>query len=189
MLKQIFSMKMTVLVLFLFGAIVGGATFIENDYGTQTAQALIYNSQWFEFFLLYFILLMLYNMSKYKSYKSKPSVFLFHMAFLVIAIGAAITRYIGYEGVMHIREGHIASSMISSQKVLKIHIGEDKEAIDYEQNILFSSMTKNSFKKSWNIDGKEVFFDLVRYLPAGEQSLVPDAVNGKKVLELMVASG
>ncbi len=189
MLKHIFSMKIAVLVLFLFGAIVGGATFIENDYGTQTAQALIYNARWFEFFLLYFILLLLYNMSKYKSYKSKPSVFIFHGAFLVIAIAAAITRYVGYEGVMHIREGHIASSMISSQKVLKIHIGEDKNAIDYEQNILFSSMTKNNFNKSWDVDGKEVSFDLVRYLPAGEQSLVADPVNGKKVLELMVAAG
>ncbi len=189
MLKHIFSMKVAVLVLFLFGAIVGGATFIENDYGTQTAQALIYNARWFEFFLLYFILLLLYNMSKYKTYKSKPSVFLFHTAFLVIAIGAAITRYVGYEGIMHIREGHISSSMTSSQKVLKIHIGEGKDAIDYEQSILFSSMTKNSFKKSWEFDGKEVSFDLVRYLPAAEQSLVADPVNGKKVLELMVASG
>ncbi len=189
MLKHIFSMKVAVLVLFLFGAIVGGATFIENDYGTQTAKALIYNARWFEFFLLYFILLILYNMAKYKSYKSKPSVFLFHIAFLVIAIGAAITRYIGYEGVMHIREGHIASSILSSDKVLKIHIGEEKDAIDFEQNILFSSMTENEFKKSWNYHGKEVSFELVRYLPAGEQSLVKDEVNGKKVLELMISSG
>ena len=34
-MKTIFSMKMAVIMLFLFGAIVGGATFIENDYGTQ----------------------------------------------------------------------------------------------------------------------------------------------------------
>lgn len=182
-------MKISALVLFLFGAIIGGATFIENDYGTQTARALIYNSRWFELFLLYFILLLLYNMFKYKSYKSKPSVFLFHTSFLVIAIGAMITRYVGYEGVMHIREGHIASSILSSQKVLKIHIGEGKDAIDYEQDMLLSSMTKNHLQKSWNVDGKEVSFDLVRYLPAGEQSLVPDAVHGKKVLELMVAAG
>ncbi len=189
MLKHIFSMKIAVLVLFMFGAIVGGATFIENDYGTQTAQALIYNARWFELFLLYFILLLLYNMSKYKSYKSKVSVFIFHGAFLVIAIGAALTRYVGYEGVMHIREGHSSSSMMSSQKVLKIQVGEGEERINYEQNILFSSMGENSFSKSWEVDGKEVSFDLVNYLPAAEQSLVPDAVNGKKILELMVAAG
>ena len=90
---------------------------------------------------------------------------------------------------MHIREGHNSSSMLSSKKVLKIHIGEEKNAVDYEQNILFSSMTKNNFNKTWEVDGKEVSFDLVRYLPAAEQSLVADGVNGKKVLELMVASG
>ncbi|CAA6803136.1 MAG: Putative cytochrome C-type biogenesis protein [uncultured Sulfurovum sp.] len=189
MLKHIFSMKVAVLVLFLFGAIVGGATFIENDYGTQTARALIYNAQWFEFFLLYFILLLLYNMIKHKSYKSKPSVFIFHTAFLVIAIGAAITRYVGYEGVMHIREGDSSSSMLSSQKVLKIQVGEGEERINYEQNILFSSMTKNSFTKSWDVGDKEVSFDLVNYLPAAEQTLIPDLVNGKKVLELMIAAG
>lgn len=189
MLKKIFSMKIAVLVLFLFGAIIGGATFIENDYGTQTARAIIYNAHWFEAFLLYFILLMLYNMAKYKSYKAKPSVFLFHTAFLIIALGATITRYVGYEGVMHIREGHIASSILSANNVLKIHVGEGKDAIDYEQDILLSSMTKNHLEKSWTIDGKKVSFDLVRYLPAGEQSLVADAVHGKKVLELMVATG
>jgi len=189
MLKQIFSMKIAVLVLFLFGAVVGGATFIENDYGTQTARALIYNAKWFEFLLLYFILLMLYNMTKYKSYKSKPSVFIFHTSFLVIAIGALITRYVGYEGVMHIREGAISSSMISSEKVLKIHIENKEERIDYEQNILFSSMTENSFSKRWKVKDKEVLVDLVGYLPAAEKVLSVDEVNGKSILEFMIAAG
>ena len=52
-MKYIFSMKMAVIMLFSFGMIVGVATFIENDYGTQTAQALVYQAKWFEFFLLY----------------------------------------------------------------------------------------------------------------------------------------
>ncbi|CAA6802113.1 MAG: Putative cytochrome C-type biogenesis protein [uncultured Sulfurovum sp.] len=189
MLKHIFSVKIAVLVLFIFGALVGGATFIENDYGTQTARALIYNAQWFEYFLLYFILLLLYNMMKYKSYKSKPSVFMFHTAFLVIAIGAIITRYVGYEGIMHIREGGISSSMISAEKVLKIHVENGEDSVDYEQSVLYSSMTKNSFSKSWDVKDKEVSVELVRYLPTATKELVADEVNGKKMLELMVAAG
>ena len=47
MLKTILSMRVAVIVLFLFGAIIGLATFIENDYGTQTARALIYSAKWF----------------------------------------------------------------------------------------------------------------------------------------------
>jgi len=189
MLKSIFSMKIAVLVIFLFGAIVGGATFIENDYGTQTAKALIYNARWFEVFMLYFILLLLYNMFKYKSHKSKPSVFIFHLAFLVIAIGSLITRYVGYEGIMHIREGQSANTITSSEKVLRIHAKNGQTSGEYEQPMLFSSMTKNSFSKDWDLDGKNIHVELLNYLPAGEQKLVEDEVNGKKVLEMMVSSG
>ena len=106
MLKYLLSMKMAVLVLFIFGVTAGVATFIENDYGTQTAQALVYKAKWFEVFLLYFILILIYNILKFKSYKNKFPVFLFHASFLVIALGAVITRYVGYEGILHIREGH-----------------------------------------------------------------------------------
>ena len=189
MIEKIFSMKVSVLVLFLFAAIIGGATFIENDYGTQTARALVYSSRWFEFFLLYFILLLLYNMFKYKSYKTKPSVFLFHIAFLVIAIGAAITRYVGYEGVMHIREGHSSNTITSDTKVLRIHIEDGKDVKDFEQKVLFSSMTTNHFTKTFDVNGKKVNIKLVEYLPAAQQGLVTDEKNGKRVLELMVSAG
>jgi len=189
MLKYLFSMKVAALTLFLFAAIIGGATFIENDYGPQTARALIYNSGWFEFFLLYFVAILLYNMFKYKSYKSKPSIFLFHFAFLVIAIGSLITRYVGYEGVMHIREGHIAKSITSSDKVLRIHIENNKKEANYEDIVRFSSMTENHFSQSWDVGGKEVSISLAGYLPAAEQKVVKDEVNGKKVLEMMVSTG
>jgi len=71
MLKTIFSMKMAVLLMFVFGIMIGVATFIENDYGTQTARALIYNAHWFEFFLFYFIAILTYNMIRFKLYKNK----------------------------------------------------------------------------------------------------------------------
>ena len=38
-------MKMAVVMMVLFGVIIGGATFIENDYGTGTVQALIYKTK------------------------------------------------------------------------------------------------------------------------------------------------
>ena len=182
-------MKVAVWLLFLFGAIIGAATFIENDYGTQTAKALIYSSRWFEFFLFYFIVVLIYNMIKFKSYKKKKwSVFIFHMAFLVIAIGAVTTRYVGYEGIMHIREGESSSSMVSDVKVLQLDIMSGGEKEHFNTPMLLSSMTKNSFSKRMTVDGKEVDFELIKYLPAAEKVLVPDP-KGKMVLELKVANG
>ncbi len=189
MLKYIFSMKVAVLLLFLFGAIVGGATFIENDYGTQTAQALIYNARWFEFFLLYFILLLLYNMWKAKSYKTKLSVFIFHTAFLVIAIGAVITRYVGYEGIMQIREGHSASSIKSANKILNIEAHAGKDIVQLEDKLILSSMTKNNLNYTAELNGKELSIALINYLPAAQKEVIKDEEHGKRILELMISNG
>jgi len=186
-IKKLLSMKVATMLLFLFGIIIGVATFIENDYGTQTAKALIYNAQWFEFFLLYFTVLIVYNIIKYKSYKKKMSVFVFHMSFLVIAFGALITRYVGYEGIMSIREGQSSSSMVSDFKVLQLDVQHGDKREHFETPMLLSSMTKNSFDTTLDVDGKEVAFELVNYLPTAQKELKPDA-NGKKSLELMVSS-
>ena len=72
MLKKILSMKVAVGLLFVFGVVIGVATFIENDYGTQTARSLIYSARWFEAFLLFFIIVLIYNMVNFKSYKKIP---------------------------------------------------------------------------------------------------------------------
>jgi len=106
MIKKIFSMKMAVAVMLIFATAIGYATFIENDYGTQTARALIYSAKWFEVLLFYFIVIVLYNIIKFKMYKrQKWGQFVLHTAFLMIAIGALITRYVGFEGVLHLRDG------------------------------------------------------------------------------------
>jgi len=180
-------MKVAVWLLFLFGIIIGTATFIENDYGTQTAKALIYNARWFEFFLLYFILILLYNIIRYKSYKHRKSVFLFHFSFLIIALGAATTRYVGYEGIMNIREGQSSSTMVSDVKVLQFDVAYNGEKAHYEQPLLLSSMTQNHLSKTLRVGDKEVDFELINYLPAAEKQLVADP-KGKRALELMVSA-
>jgi len=188
-MKHIFSMKMAVLMLFLFGALVGAATFIENDYGTQTAQALIYKAKWFEVFLAYFVAILVYQLARTKSYKTKPSVFLFHFSFLVIAIGALVTRYIGYEGVMHIREGAASSTMVSAEKVIQIHVTKGDESMHLEEALFFSSMTKNSMNYAADIDDKEVKVELLEYFPTAQQELSTVKEGGKKLLELKISTG
>lgn len=182
-------MKVAVVLLFLFGAIIGVATFIENDYGTQTARALIYNAQWFEFFLLYFIVTLVYNIIKSKSWKTgKWSVFIFHIAFLIIAIGAVTTRYIGYEGVMQIREGAHSSTMVSDVKVLQLDVVSEAKEEHFETPLLLSSMTKNSVNKTMKVNGKTVTFELVNYLPSAVERLEANP-NGKMLLEMMISNG
>jgi cytochrome c-type biogenesis protein CcsB len=188
MLKRLLSMKMAVLVLFLFGVIAGVATFIENDYGTQTARALIYKAKWFEVFLLYFTAILIYNILQFKSYKNKLPVFLFHFSFLVIAIGALVTRYIGYEGILHIREGHTSNVMVSDVKLLQVSASKDGKGSKLEKELYFSSMTKNSLEETLKAGDKRVNVELIKYLPVFSKNVVADP-QGKKVLELKVSTG
>ena len=182
-------MKVAVGLLFIFGVVIGVATFVENDYGTQTARALVYSARWFEAFLLFFIIVLMYNMLKYKSYKkAKLSAFIFHSSFLIIGIGAALTRYVGFEGVMHIREGSTVSTMVSDVKVLQVDATFGDKKAHFESPQFFSSMTENSINEELSVGDKKIEVELLEYLPAVEKQLVPDP-NGKMILALKISSG
>jgi len=188
MLRKILSMKMAVLMLFMFGIIAGAATFIENDYGTQTARALIYKAKWFELFLAYFIAILTYQIIRYRSYKTKFPVFLFHAAFIIMALGALITRYVGYEGILHIREGQSANMMVSDVKMLELFAaGKDANA-SLEKELYFSTMTPNHLSETLSVGSKKVQIELERYLPVAAEQVVQDP-HGGTVLELKISAG
>jgi len=181
-------MKMAVLMLFLFGVIIGVATFIENDYGTQTARALIYKSKWFEVFLAYFIAILTYQIIKYKTYKTKFPVFLFHFAFILVALGALITRYAGYEGIMHIREGDTTNRMVSDVKVMEVFAKTKDANASLEQELFFSTMTTNHLSETLKVGDKVVKIELEKYLPTAEEEVVPDP-KGSTLLEMKISAG
>ncbi len=181
-------MKMAVLMMFLFGVSIGVATFIENDYGTQTARALIYKAKWFEFFLAYFIAILTYQIIKYKTYKTKFPVFLFHFAFILIALGALITRYVGYEGIMHIREGETSNTMVSDVKMLEVFAKSKDGNASLEKPLFFSTMTKNHLSESLKAGSKEVKIELEKYLPTADKEVISDP-NGTTLLEMKVSAG
>jgi len=175
-------MKAAVALMFIFGITIGIATFIENDYGTQTARALVYNAHWFEFLLFYFIVVLIYNMLQFKTYKNRFPVFLFHFSFVIIAIGALLTRFVGYEGIMHIREGAQSSQMVSDVRVLQVVLDDGKEKKVYEKQLYLSSMTPNHLSESLRIGEKKVKVELLDYKPNAFKQIVDDP-NGKKILE------
>ena len=179
---------MAVAMMFLFGISIGVATFIENDYGTQTARALIYKAKWFEFFLAYFIAILTYQIIKYKTYKTKFPVFLFHASFILIAFGALVTRYVGYEGIMHIREGQTSNTMVSDVKMLEVFAKSKDGNVSLEKPLFFSTMTKNHLSESLKAGSKEVKIELEKYLPTADKEVISDP-NGTTLLEMKVSAG
>ena len=170
----------------IFAVSIGYATFIENDYGTMSAKADVYNAKWFEILLGVLALNLIYNIFKFKMYKLKNApIFIFHVAFLVILVGAAITRYIGYEGTMHIREGQTTPILVSSDNYIQIAAKEGDKEFKTADRIYLSKRTHNSYEKNFSLDGKNIDIKLVEYIPDAVEKVVADP-NGVPMLDLMI---
>ena len=183
-------MFFTGLLVVIFAISIAYATFIENDYGTVTAKILVYNSKWFEILLFIICINLIGSIftNKLIAKKRYPGVLL-HLSFVVIFIGAAITRYYGYEGSMHIREGESSNTIISDPTFIGIKAKKGNQTMISEKHVLFSPYTANRFSESLNIDGQKVTIKNAAYMPSAEEVLVADP-NGSPVVSLLtVANG
>ena len=131
-ISVLMSMQTMTAMLLLLGFASGYATFIENDFGTMAAKAEIYNARWYEVLLAFLSVTLIYNIFRFKMIQRKKAlVLLFHTSFIVILLGAAVTRYAGFEGTMHIREGAIQSEMTSTDNYLIFEFAVDGQHLRY----------------------------------------------------------
>ncbi|ADN09065.1 cytochrome c biogenesis protein [Sulfurimonas autotrophica] len=188
-LSLIGSMHTMAILMLIFAFTIGYATIVENDYGTMTAKAEIYNARWFEVLLGLLALNLSYNIYKFKMYKlSKAPLFIFHVAFLVILFGAAVTRYFGYEGTMHIREGGTSSSILSADPYMNVQVNEGSDKKQLSKILYLSKRGNNDFEASFKFKDKKVDVKLVEYIPNAIETLVEDK-NGKAIAKLMITGG
>jgi len=166
-LNVLFSFKTTLILLAILAIGAGVATFIENDFGTSTARVLVYNNIWYETALVLTTVNLAGIIYKFKMWKNTPR-FLFHSAFVVILIGAGVTRYVGYEGVMQIKEGSTENRMISLEPYLQVTIKEDGKTYFKEYQMEFATLMKsiNEFSHTITYNDKNVVVDYKNYMLA-----------------------
>ena len=181
------------IILFVAAAI---ATFIENDYGTQTASVMVYGSHWYEVILVALNINLILIILKYKMYKHKAR-FIFHISFVVMLIGSSLTRYAGYEGSMSIKEGEATNKVITFKPYLKISIKDGNVRYYKDCQMEFSALGNNYFEKDISFGDKVVTisFNKYKFKKTGkniESSLVVNlSFNGKtkKGIELIGQAG
>ena len=95
LLNFLVSTRTMAVLLLVYAFAMAYATFIENDYGTPTAKALIYEALWFETVMVLLIINFIGNINRYRLWKrEKWPLLVFHLAFVFIFIGGAIIRYL-----------------------------------------------------------------------------------------------
>ncbi|WP_068474082.1 cytochrome c biogenesis protein [Saccharicrinis aurantiacus] len=176
-------------LLLLLAASMGIATFVENDFGTNAAKALYYNAWWFEgIFLLLGINMFLNLLKPHLWKKEKLAIVLFHFSFVLIVVGAALTRFIGFEGMMHIREGQTSNIFLSSDTFINGEVTSGSETEEFEGHVFMSLKSKDHFSESLKVDGHKVSIKSVDYIPNAELVPVEDE-NGVPMISLVVSTG
>ncbi|WP_281310002.1 cytochrome c biogenesis protein CcsA [Flavobacterium flavigenum] len=175
----LFSTRLMAILFLTFAIAMAVGTFIESKYNTDTARILIYNTWWFEAIMVFFMINFFGNIKRYQLLKKeKWATLLLHVAFIFILLGAFITRYISYEGMMPIREGAAENQIYSDKTFLTVfadgeYKGEMKRRT-FEKSLLFSPVTNNDFTLSGQFDETPFEVSYVNYIMGAKETIKPD---------------
>ena len=184
-LRPMFTTRAAGIYILLFAVSIAVATFIENDYGTSAAQKLVYKARWFELLLLLFSITIVVNIVRFRMVQQKKwAVLTFHLAMIVILIGAGITRYFGNEGMMHIREGESSNRFLSADTWLKFEAFRDGTRFEFNEPVLFASLGPNRFHESYRLGDDLIEVRLKEFIPNPVRSLEKDE-NGTAILKIV----
>ncbi|MDT0644474.1 cytochrome c biogenesis protein CcsA [Zunongwangia sp. F363] len=189
----IFSTRIMAVLFIVFAIAMALGTFIETWYSIETARVLIYNTWWFEGIMLFLLVNFIGNIPRYHLLKKeKWSTLLLHLSFIFILIGAFITRYISYEGIMPIREGETTNKFLTHETYFTFFIdgeinGEPRRRV-LQEEVLLAPETENDYVLNTDYNGQPVTFEVLNFIDSAEETLVPTE-GGEKYLKIVEAGG
>ena len=189
--KVLFSTRLTALLFILYPTAMAFGTFIESWYSTDTAKVWIYNAWWFELLMVFMAINFIGNIFKYRLLRrEKWAVLMLHLSFLLILLGAFITRYIGYEGVMPIREGMTENIMLTDKTYLTVFVDGEIEGQPrrkkLEGDLLLSEHVNNEFSWKNEFSGQEFKINYIDFLENATEGLILDD-QGSRYLKIVEA--
>ncbi|MDO4225723.1 MAG: cytochrome c biogenesis protein ResB, partial [Bergeyella zoohelcum] len=128
--------------------------------------------KWFEVLMFLLILNFIGNIARYRLWqKEKLPVLVFHLSFILLFIGGAITRYISFEGLMLIREGQTSNQIITDKHFFKIQIEEKGEVLNYQDIPYLMSPLHKDFNATYDFNGKKIEVETIDYIQRKKDSL------------------
>lgn len=186
LLKALSSPIFMTFLLVLLIVTMAAATFIENDYGSMVARYKVYDTWWFELALVLLAINLMVRIFMLKLYKpARFSIFLFHIAFVFMLIGAGITRYFGQEGTMHIRESQSSNLVNTYENEVKVRVYNhegDTANYTFDSNVELRQVLNETFR----FKQQKVELWLEKYYHTA-QPVVSESNNGKGVVSFIVS--
>ncbi len=190
--KTLFSTKLMAVLFLVFATAMAIGTFVESWYSTETARIYIYNATWFEAIMVFFVINFTGNIFRYKllSWKKWP-VLILHLSWILIIIGAFVTRYISYEGMMPIREGKTENRFYSDKTYLTAFVdgeinGETKRKVLEDDLLITAEGMRSSLPWKSDFNGEPFTINYIDFIAGAEEGLVPDE-QGNEYLKIVEA--
>ena len=190
--KFFFSTRLMAVLFIVFATAMAFGTFIESWYSTETARIWIYNTTWFELIMVFFVINFVGNIFRYRLLrKEKWPVLLLHISWILIIVGAFVTRYISFEGMMPIREGRTENVFYSEKTFLTVFIdgeiaGEPKRKILEDDLIVTPEAIKSNLPWTSDFNGQEVTIAYDGFIEGAKNDLIPDS-TGNYYLKIVEA--
>jgi len=175
-IKYLFSPSMMGILFIVFAMSMAVATFLENDFGSAATYNMVYDTRWFELILLLLSVNLIGRLIIMKLFKKqKLPVALFHLAFILMITGAGITRYFGWEGTMHIREGNTQNECFSSEKHIGYTIKDNsgKVIASRSKKYTLTSVSADNYNQEISINDKDYQLELSKIIPNAARETVP----------------
>ena len=190
----LFSTRLMALLFIVYAVAMATGTIL--DAGQETSptpytRELVYEAWWFELIHLLFIINFVGNIWRFKLWrKAKWSTLIFHLSFILIIFGAAWTRYVGFEGVMPIREGETENTFLSDKTYLNVFIDGEKDGAPMRRKLEpkrlnLSTRLNNDFEWKTDFAGKPVSISFSKFIDGAEEGLIEDTkgLNQLKIVE------
>ena len=193
LISFIYSTKLMAILFITFAIAMAVGTFVENDYDTDAARILVYNTWWFEAIMVLFVVNFIGNISRYQLLKRENwAVLVLHLSWVFIIVGAGVTRYFGNEGMISLREGETTNTYLSDRTYITVMVDGNYQGAPLrkkkQKEVLFSSYTSNHYKWSSDFKGKpfSITYKSFKRIGEGMNALVLEVVSGDQRKEVTV---
>jgi len=192
--NTLFSTRLMAVLFLVMATAMAFGTFVESWYSTETARIWIYNAWWFEAIMAFFMINFIGNISRYRLLRrEKWPVLLLHLSWILIILGAFITRYFSYEGMMPIREGATESVFYSDKTFLTVLIdgeidGQPRRKALEDDLIVTEEGIQSNLPWSTDFNGTPVKVSYVDFIKGARVGVIPEP-DGTLFLKLVEAGG
>ena len=178
--------KITFLVILILIVTLALATFFQNTMSSEEASILVYSTIWFEILGYLFAALLILSIVKFKMYrKDKIPVFLFHISFILIILGASLTKHYGFKGSLHVEEYTSSNQIYTQFNYMRIKANKNgKNEVQVYKGLSGFNKSLEILGKPLRIEDKKIFKNAKKIL-----HVTPGSGEGLLAFEILSQKG